>query len=103
MAAITGNWYKTTLKTAKNGGLEVYYGTSQYGEGELVQQWQSNSPILLENLHQLTEDGSFESWESNNDFEYGRIYLNSRFILSIVPLKKKPGTGWTSKLKKWVS
>lgn len=95
-------WYKVTLASQNQQTPIIYYGSSTYSEKEIYELLVQQRPILLENLQYVTHDGDFEEWDDNDDVEYGRIYIQSQFIQSIMPLKRKPSGSWFGKVKKWM-
>lgn len=96
------NWYKITIASQNQQTPIIYYGSSQYSEQEMCEQVMQQRPILLENLQYVTQEGDFEEWDDEDDVEYGRIYIQSQYIQSFMPLQRKPSGSWFGKMKKWI-
>ncbi|MFK7903611.1 MAG: hypothetical protein AB8B69_00725, partial [Chitinophagales bacterium] len=96
------NWYKITIASQNQQTPIIYYGSSKYNEEEICELLMRQRPILLENLQYVTQEGDFEEWDDEDDVEYGRIYIQSRYVQSFMPLQRKPSGSWFGKMKKWI-
>jgi hypothetical protein len=83
-------WYRVEM----NAGPETFcvFGSSVLAEKEMCNQMNAGNIVLLEDLVYYDEEGIAKSWSDWDPHCQPRIYLNPKFLVSIMPMIGDPRT-----------
>lgn len=87
---IQRHWYRAEM----NVGAETFcvFGSSAFTESDLVQRLASGEMVLLEDLVYYDEEGRARSWSEWDPHCQPRVYLNARYLVSLMPMVGDPRT-----------
>lgn len=82
------NWYRAEMTS----GAENFYlwGASELGEQELLTKLATGEFVTLEDLIYFDEEGAPRSWNEWDPQCQPRVFLNSKFLVSLMPLVGDP-------------
>lgn len=85
---MAGHWYR--VEVAAGSETHSYFGRSALAEDEFMRRLQDGDYVALEELRYYDEEGHAQPWTEWDPSYLPRVYLNSRFVISVLPLNGDP-------------
>lgn len=82
------NWYRVEMTA----GPETFcvFGSTHLSEQDILGALNRGEMILLEDLVYYNEEGNAKSWSEWDPHCQPRVYLNAKFMISIMPMVGDP-------------
>lgn len=81
-------WYKVEVMPLDE--VLLYIGCTSMGEKDLLAALSANQYLYLEDLVYVGEDDTVRSWTEWDPNCQSRVYLNPRYLVSLLPLAGDP-------------
>ena len=82
------HWYRVEMTS----GIENFYmwGSSSLDEDALMAKMNDGAFVMLDDLIYFDEEGNAKGWSEGDPQCKPRVHLNSRFLISLMPLIGDP-------------
>ena len=84
----TYNWYRVEMINGDE--TYCYFGSSPLNESEFIKRLQGTDYIELGSLVFFDEEAEAKSWSEWDPNYLPRVYLNPKYVISVIPLMDDP-------------